>query len=174
MNGNSHVMVQVIIVWMAFPILTSQAFTFVRTLESSTETLTIFFLAPGFLASAFAQGHKGRHVLEKARIAVVGNLFGLVDFQMILGFVGTADTDTVFTACPSTRETLAIKFKTVNFGTLAPLCMMLVLNFYGGRRGGMKTVKRNGRGPVLIEETVKEIPSIISLIELGLDIGGVD
>ncbi len=167
-------MVQVIVVWMTFSIFTSQAFTFVWTLKSSAETLAIFFLTSGFFASAFSQRHKGRDVLEETRVAVVGDLFGLVYLKMILGFVWTADTNAAFTACASTGETLAIKFETVNFGALTPLGMLFVLEFDGSGRGGVKTVMGNSWGPVLIEETVKEITSIIRWIELGFDIGGVD
>lgn len=119
-------------------------------------------MASGFFASAFSQRHKGRDVLEETRVAVVGDLFGLVDLKMILGFVRTADTNAAFTACASTGETLAVKFETVNFGALTPLGKLFVLEFNGGGRGGVKTVKGNGGGPVLIEETVKEIASIIS------------
>lgn len=174
MYSNTHLIHFLLVIVLAFTVLTTYALTLFRTLQTRAETLTILFLALRFFARAFSHRNEGRNVLEKARIAVVSYLFGLVDLFVILRFVPATYTDTVFVACPSSGETFTIKFETINFGAFTALSMAFVLGLDGSGLGVVKTVKRTGGGPSFIKETFKEVTSAVVLVDHGFNIIGVE
>lgn len=129
-NSYAHPIYFLIIVMVKFTILTPYTFTFLRTFQTCTKTLTIFLFTLRLFACTFSQRNECWNVFEKSRISIICDLFSLIYFFLIFGFIPTTYTYTVFATSPSTSETLTIKFKTVYFCTFTSLYLSFVFNLY--------------------------------------------
>lgn len=157
----------------AFSVLASQAFALLRTLETSAKTLAVFLLALRLFASAFPHGDEGRYVLEEARIAVIGYLFGLINLVLIFWLVSATYTNTVFVASHSSRETFAVKFQTVYFGTFTALILSFLFDFHHCWSNIWETFCWHSRGICLVQKFFEKVRISKILCDHCLNLGWV-
>lgn len=93
------------------------------TLEPSTVTFTVSFLAHGFFAGATTGWYEGRYTFKMARMSQISQHLSLIYLYLIALFIMAAGAFTVASTNSPISKTLTIEFKTSYFGAPAPMML---------------------------------------------------